>query len=434
MTRVDSVNTSAENIAGKFARRYALAVLVVVYTFNFIDRQILAILLPAIKAEFMVDDWVLGFLAGTAFAVFYATLGMPIALLADRFNRRNLIALALAVWSAMTALSGVAGNVVQLSLARIGVGIGEAGCSPPAHSMIADYYPPKQRATAMGIFTVGISAGIMIAYLAGGWVVENIGWRDAFLIVGLPGLVLALIVRLTVVEPQRGSSEGQEDSDARYGVIAVGRYLYRRSSFLHMSIGAGLAAFNGYAILSFFPSFLVRSHGMSLQVIGMYLGLIIGIATAIGFVGGGYIADRLGTINIKYSFWAISASAITAWLFVFPLFLLENTTIVLVLLFIASVPTNFYLATTFAQTQSLVRLRMRATASAILLFIINIIGLGLGPQFAGILSDFLAPTHGSESMRYSLLAIGAVIGPWAAYHYYAASRYIVRDLARVDAD
>ncbi len=428
------MNAPAGTMVGRSARRYALAVLVVVYTFNFIDRQILAILLPAIKAEFMVDDWVLGFLAGTAFAVFYATLGMPIALLADRFNRRNLIALALAIWSAMTALSGVAANVLQLALARIGVGIGEAGCSPPAHSMISDYYPPEQRATAMGIFTVGISAGIMIAYLAGGWVAQNIGWREAFLIVGLPGLLLALIVRLTVVEPERGSSEGRQDSDARYGVLAVGKFLYHRKSFVHMSLGAALASFNAYAVLSFFPSFLIRSHGMGLQEIGMYLGLIIGIASAIGFVGGGYVADRLGSINIRYAFWTISASAMLGWLLVFPLYLIDHTGVVLILFFVATVPTNVFLATTFAQTQCLVRLRMRATASAIVLFIINIIGLGLGPQLAGILSDFLAVTYGSESMRYSLLTIGVIMGPWVAIHYYLASRHIVRDLARVDSD
>ena len=166
------------------ARRYVLGVLVVVYTFNFIDRQILAILLPSIRAEFGVDDWVLGFLAGPAFAIFYATLGVPIALLGDRWNRRNLIAIAVAIWSAMTALSGVAANIVQLALARIGVGVGEAGFSPPAHSMISDLYPPKERSTAMGIFTLGISIGIMLAYLAGGWVVQNIGWREAFYIVG----------------------------------------------------------------------------------------------------------------------------------------------------------------------------------------------------------------------------------------------------------
>ena len=191
---------SAKNQHGVFSpavRNYALSVLVVVYTFNFIDRQILAILLPAIREEFGVSDVWLGFLTGTAFALFYIILGIPVARYADRHNRRNLIALALAVWSGMTALSGVAANMTHLVLARIGVGIGEAGCSPPAHSMIADYFPPERRSTAMGIFTLGISFGIMIAFLAGGWVVENIGWREAFLVVGIPGIVLALLVRLT---------------------------------------------------------------------------------------------------------------------------------------------------------------------------------------------------------------------------------------------
>ncbi len=416
------------------ARRYSLAVLVIVYTFNFIDRQILAILLPAIKAEFLVDDWVLGFLVGTSFAVFYATLGMPIALLADRWNRRNIVAAALAIWSVMTALSGIAANVGQLALARIGVGIGEAGCSPPAHSMISDYYPPEKRATAMGIFTVGISAGIMIAYLSGGWIAENLGWRQALLIVGLPGLVLALIVRLTVTEPVRGLSEGREDSDARYGIIEVGRFLFDRKSFVHMSLGAALSSFTAYAVLSFFPSFLMRSHGMNLQEIGLYLGLIIGVSSAIGFVGGGYLADRLGSINRKYALWAVAGSALTGWLFVIPMYLLDNATWVLVIFFIASIPTNVYLATTFAQTQGLVRLRMRAAASAILLFVINIIGLGLGPQFAGILSDLLQPGFGADSMRYSLMSIGVVMGPWVAFHYYVAGTHINRDLDRVGQD
>ncbi len=428
------MNSQPGSALSNSARRYSLAVLVVVYTFNFVDRQILAILLPAIKAEFQVADWVLGFLVGTSFAVFYATLGMPIALLADRWNRRNLIAGALAIWSAMTALSGVAANIVQLSLARIGVGIGEAGCSPPAHSMIADYYPPEKRATAMGIFTVGISAGILIAYTSGGWLAENLGWRKALLIVGLPGLVLALIVRYTVTEPVRGMSEGRQDSSARYGVMAVFRFLFSRKSFIHMSLGAALASFNAYAVLAFFPSFLIRSHGMNLQEIGMYLGLIIGVSSAIGFVGGGYIADRVGKINRKYALLTVAGSALAAWVFVFPMYLLDDSNWVLIIFFVASVPTNVYLATTFAQTQGLVRLRMRAAASAILLFIINIIGMGLGPQFAGILSDFLSPGFGSDSMRYSLMSIGAVMGPWVAFHYYAASRHIAGDLDRVEID
>jgi len=413
------------------AKRYALGVLVLVYTFNFIDRQILAILLPAIKAEFAIDDKLLGFLAGPAFAVLYAILGIPIAFLADRSNRRNLIALALAIWSGMTALSGVASNILQLVIARIGVGIGEAGCSPPAHSMIADYYPPEKRSTAMGLYTLGISGGIMIAYLAGGWVAENIGWREAFFIVGIPGLLLALIVRFTIQEPVRGTSENRSDSVDRPGILAVARYLLPRKSFLHMAAGAGLASFSGYAFLSFYPSFLIRSFSMSLSTVGLYLGLILGIAGGLGFAGGGYIADKIGRKSHSLALRTIAISLLAAWVFTFPVFLADSGQESLIFFVVPAIFSNVYLATTFAQTQSLVPLRMRAVASALILFLINIVGLGLGPLLAGILSDYLSQSYGNESLRYSLLVIGAVLTPWTALHYFMAGKYIERDLARV---
>ena len=413
-------------------RRYVLALLVVVYTFNFIDRQILAILLPAIKAEFGVTDTILGFLAGSAFALFYATLGVPIALVADRWNRRNLIALALAIWSGMTALSGVATNIVQLTLARIGVGIGEAGCSPPAHSIISDLYSPHERSTAMGIFTLGISAGIMIAYLAGGWVAENIGWREAFLVVGLPGLALALLVRFTIREPVRGQSDGKKDSAARPGILAVAKFLLGRRSFLHLAMGSGLAAFIGYAIISFFPTFLFRSHGMNVSEIGVWLGIIVGTAGGLGYAGGGYIADRLGRRGQRYALWGVTAATMVAWLFHLPVFLVGNPYLALALFVVPAIFANFYLPTTFAQVQGMVGLRMRAVASALLLFILNSVGLGLGPLVAGFLSDLLEGPFAGDSMRYSLLFIALVVGPWSAWHYFAAGRHIEADLARAD--
>ena len=190
------------------ARHYALGILVVVYTFNFIDRQILSILLEPVKADLGLSDTAMGMLTGFAFAMFYATLGIPIARYADRSNRRNLIALALGIWSFFTALSGVAQNFWHLLAARIGVGVGEAGCSPPAHSMIADYYPAEQRATALGIYSLGIPIGIMFGLFAGGWINEFFGWRMAFFVVGLPGIILALVVRFTLAEPPRGLAEG----------------------------------------------------------------------------------------------------------------------------------------------------------------------------------------------------------------------------------
>jgi MFS family permease len=417
-------------VSSPSTRRYTLAVLVVVYTFNFVDRQIISILLPAIKSEFVLNDWVLGFISGSAFALFYATLGIPIALIADRWNRRNLIAISLAVWSAMTVLSGTAANVTQLTLARIGVGVGEAGCSPPAHSMISDYYPPEQRASAMGIYTLGISAGIMIAYLAGGWVVQNIGWREALLIVGLPGILLAVVVRFTLKEPPRGMSEGLIDQGDCVSVLTVVRLLASRRSFVHMSLGAGLASFGAYAIANFFPSFLVRSHGMNPAEIGVYLGLILGIAGGLGFAGGGYVADHLGRRRQRLALWGVSAASILGWLFLFPIYLSDNTSLIIALFVIPVIFSNFYLATTFAQTQGLVGLRMRGVASALVLFLINIIGLGFGPLTTGILSDYLAADFGQDSMRYALLIVGGVVGPWSAFHYYRAGHAIEADLAQ----
>lgn len=433
MAAIDPIELPGSPVAISAAtRRYVLGLLVVVYMFNFIDRQILAILLPAIQAEFGISDSILGFLAGSAFALFYATLGIPIALIADRWNRRNLIAVAVAVWSGMTALSGAAANVTHLALARIGVGIGEAGCSPPAHSMISDLYPPAQRSTAMGIFTLGISAGIMIAYLAGGWVAQNIGWREAFFIVGIPGIVLALLVRFTIDEPVRGHSDGKADSGERASVMDVVRFLVKRRSFIHLAVGSGLAAFGGYAVISFFPTFLYRSHAMNLSEIGVYLGIILGTAGGLGFAGGGYVADRLGRRNQRYALWGVAAALIIGWIFLVPVYLVGSPYLAFALFVLPSIFSNFYLATTFAQIQGLVRLRMRAVASALLLFILNSIGLGLGPQFTGVLSDLLAPTFGNESMRYSLLIVGSIIGPWSALHYYLAGRHIEGDLARAD--
>lgn len=432
MTDVAESGGAGSSSVSVAARRYALGVLAVVYTFNFIDRQILAILLPAIKAEFEVADWVLGFLAGSAFALFYATLGVPIALLADRWNRRNLIALALAVWSGMTALSGAAQNIVQLALARIGVGIGEAGCSPPAHSMISDYYPPDKRSTAMGVFTLGISCGIMIAYLAGGWVVENIGWREALFIVGVPGLLLAIVVRLTVPEPVRGLSEGRADSADRATIVSVARFLLQRRSFVHLALGSGLAAFGGYSVASFFPTFLVRTHEMNPSMIGVYLGLILGIAGGLGFAGGGYVADRLSATGRKRSLEGVAGALMVSWAFHFPVYLSGSGAAALTWLIVPAVFSNFYLATTLAQVQGLVGLRMRGVASAFMLFILNIIGLGMGPQVTGILSDLLSPAFGDDSMRYSLLAVSVVVLPWAALHYVLAARHIDADLSRAD--
>ena len=407
-----------------------MVLLAVVYMFNFIDRQILAILLPAIKNEFAVSDAFLGLLTGTAFALFYVTLGVPIGYYADRANRRNLIAGALALWSAMTALCGLALNIWHLLLARIGVGVGEAGCSPPAHSIIADLYPPEHRSTAMGFYTLGISAGIMFAYLGGGWVVENIGWREALLIVGIPGIFLALLVRFTMPEPERGASENREDRGATPSLTLVFTFLLQRRSFVHLALGAGLASFVGYAVINFLPSFMVRSFDWGIARLGFWLGLIVGIAGGAGYFFGGVIADRLGQNGARRSLLFIALAMLITAVF-FLAMLMSATPQLALLLFILPVLTmNAYLAPSLSLTQSLVSLRMRAVASAVVLLVINVIGLALGPWLTGLLSDAMHPQFGNESIRYALLSVTSVLLPWAAWHFYRSAQVIDDDLSR----
>ncbi len=409
------------------ARHYALGILVVVYTFNFIDRQILSILLQPVKDDLGLSDTAMGMLTGFAFAAFYATLGIPIARFADRSNRRNLIAWALGIWSLMTAVSGLAQNFWHLLLARIGVGIGEAGCSPPAHSMIADYYPADQRATALGIYSLGIPFGIMFGLFAGGWINEFFGWRAAFFVVGLPGILLALLVRFTLREPPRGMAEGRADVSDQPGVGETLRYLWAKKSFRHMSFAAALTAFVGYGFVTWAPSFLARSYGMGTGEIGTWFGLILGIPGGIGIALGGYFADRFGARDPRWFLWTTAVALLLAVPLNVFIYLSTDSTAALLAMILPVLLGNFYQATTFSQTQGISALRMRAVAAGILLFIINIIGLGLGPQIVGILSDLLNPRYGDESLRYALL-ICSFLYVWAAAHYFAAGRHLKDDL------
>ncbi len=416
-------------VFSKEARHYALSILVVVYTFNFIDRQILSILLEPIKQDLGLSDTQLGMLTGFAFALFYATLGIPIARYADRGNRRNLIVVALTVWSAMTALSGVAQNFWHLLAARIGVGVGEAGCSPPAHSMIADYFPAEKRATALGIYSLGIPIGILFGFVAGGWLNEFFGWRVAFFVVGVPGLLLAILVRYGLREPTRGMAEGREDVGIQPTIKETFRFLWAKRSFRHISYGGALTAFVGYGVVTWVPSFLIRSHGMETGEAGTYLGLILGIPGGIGIVLGGWMADRYGSRDTRWYLWVASIALLLGTPFAFGIYLSDTPAMSLLFLIMPVLLGNFYQATTFSQVQGLVTLRMRSVAAAVLLFILNIIGLGAGPQAVGVVSDLLRDQYGEESLRYSLL-IFSFVNIWAAYHFYVAGKYLKDDLVK----
>ena len=408
-------------------RHYALGILVVIYTFNFIDRQILSILLEPVKTELDLSDTQMGMLTGFAFAMFYATLGIPIARYADRSNRRNLIVAALSVWSLFTALSGLAQNFWHMLIARIGVGVGEAGCSPPAHSMVADYYPSDQRATALGIYSLGIPFGIMFGLFVGGWINELFGWRMAFFVVGVPGLLLAVLARYTLTEPPRGMAEGRADTSDQPSVRETLVYLWRKKSFRHMSFAAALAAFAGYGFVVWIPSFLIRSFDMNTGEIGTWFGLILGIPGGLGIVLGGYLADRFGARDPKWFLWTTAVALLITVPFNMIIYLATDSTTALLGMIIPVLLGNFYQATTFSQTQGISALRMRAVAAGILLFIINIIGLGMGPQMVGIMSDLLNSTYGDESLRYALL-LCALVNLWAAFHYFIAGRHLADDL------
>lgn len=269
-------------------RNYTLFILTTVYVFNFVDRQILVILQESIKQELNLSDTQLGLMSGFTFAIFYVSFGIPIARLADKGNRRNIIAVSLTIWSAMTALSGAAQNFIQLLLARIGVGIGEAGGSPPAHSIISDLFPAKKRATALAIYSTGISIGILIGFLLGGWIDQYFGWRTAFLVVGIPGILFALILRFTIKEPPRGLSEkGNAIVDQHHSMKDVFRLLREKRSFRYIALGAGLAAYVSYTATSWLPPFMARVHGMGSGEIGTWLSLIFGIGSGLGYFMGG---------------------------------------------------------------------------------------------------------------------------------------------------
>lgn len=410
-----------------FTRRYVLGVLVLVYTFNFIDRQILSILLEAIKADLLLSDQALGFLSGFAFAAFYSTMGIPIAIWSDRGNRRNLIAIALSVWSIMTALSGLAQNFWHLALARIGVAIGEAGGSPPSHSLISDYYPPRKRATALGIYALGIPFGIMFGLFLGGWINEAFGWRKAFFIVGLPGIILALVVRFTITEPERGISENKQDQkDDKPSVKETFRYLLSKPAFVQISIANSLAAFVGYGVITWYPAFLIRTHELGTAEIGLWLGLIMGLVGGAGMYLGGFLSDKFGSQDTRWYLWTPGVILVATVPFGIAGYIAENLVLVLVWFAPTILAGNFWQATSFAQVQTMAQLRMRSMASAILLFLINIIGLGFGPWAVGILSDVLQPIYGKDSLRWSLCFF-SLLNIWAGYHFYRAGLRLAED-------
>lgn len=407
-------------------RRYVLGILLVVYTFNYLDRQILSILLEPIKHDLGLSDTALGFLTGIVFALFYATLGVPIAMLADRANRTKIIAISLAIWSGMTALSGTATSFFQLAMFRIGVGVGEAGGSPPAHSLLADYFPPEKRSTALGIYSLGVPFGILFGFMIGSQIYELIGWRAAFYVVGVPGIILALVLWFTVKEPPRGHTEvAVSDGDAP-ALMSVVRYIMGRPTLRHVIAGSTLIAFTGYGFVTWAAAFLIRTHGMTVGEVGMSLALIIGIFGGLGTFFGGYLADKLQARDARWQSWVVAVPSLVTAIPAIAMYLVDSKNIALVLFTMPAITGSLFLGPSLAMVQNLVHLRMRAVASAFYLFILNLIAMGCGPQFVGLVSDLLEPSYGSDSLRYALL-LSSLFAIWGAIHYILAGRTLVAD-------
>ncbi|MEZ5504175.1 MAG: MFS transporter [Halioglobus sp.] len=420
--------SSADSTISHRAAGYGLFILTLVYAFNFIDRQILVILQEPIKLELGLSDAQLGLLSGFSFALVYITAGIPIAYWADRGHRRNIIAAALTIWSGMTALSGLAQNYGHLLLARIGVGIGEAGGSPPAHSMISDYYPPARRGTALSIYSTGVHVGVLLGFLLGGLISQAYGWRVAFMAVGLPGVLLAVVLVLTVREPPRGRWETAAQAAYRPDFRQTLALLSSYRSFWYLASAGGLTAFVSYGNGNFAPSFLVRNHGLEIGQVGILLAIFGGGGGMLGTFLGGYLADRMGVREKRWYLWLPAIAGALALPLGFPYLLLDDITLVIASMFAVTILLNTYLGPCLAMSHTLAPPAMRALTSAVLFFVFNMIGLGLGPLTVGLLSDFYVPYLGDQSLRYAMLTVG-VLGSPAVLLFILAARHLPADLA-----
>ncbi len=455
------------------AGRWTIVVLLLaVQIFANVDRQVLNVVVEPVKAEFGLSDKVMGLLTGAAFSVFYAILGVPLALLADRANRRNLIAAAIAVWSAMTVFCGLATTALQLILARIGVAVGEAGAGPASQSIVSDLFAPKERAMPMAMLAVGPNLGIMFGFIAGSMLAEAFGWRMAFLVVGVPGLLMALIILAAMREPRRGYVDGFKDepddeewvkfktrmaealtgtamsilfdgqlfSRLRKIIVAIWdfgfgdlvRTIIKRRSLLWIIAGFSCAGMFGYGAIAWATAFFHRSYGLSPGEIGPIIGILVGVGGAVGTLAGGWLADRTGKRDVRWRLWIICITASIAAPLSIAAFLANNQWLTLALLTLPASLAIFHAGPSFALVQELVPLRLRALAAAFLLFCLNVIGGGLGPFIVGLLSDLMAPSLGRESLRYAMMALTVPI-VLSMLFYYLAARRLPRDLAEAHA-
>jgi predicted MFS family arabinose efflux permease len=408
-------------------RRYVLGALTLVLTLNYLDRCLVLLLLQPIKIDLHLSDTQLGFLTGIAFGLFYATLGVPIARRADRGNRVHLTSLAIGLWGLTVMACVRVQSFAQLACARIAAAVGEAGCMPPTYSLLGDYFPgAAERPRAMAVYWLASPLSALIGFIAGGKLSELYGWRAAFLILGIPGIVTAALIWLTVGEPRASRPPPSRlEEPSLHDVL---RLLWGQDSSRHLCIALVLLLTMAYGLAPWYAAFMMRSHSMTVAEVGFWFGLIFGVSGIAGTLLGGYLAGgRFANEERKQM--RLCAVTVAALSPCFMLFLLvPGTNASLASLVPLLVIFNVFLGPTFSLLQRLVPERMRATVLAVVMLLANLIGMGLGPQAVGFLSDRLRPALGSDSLRFAMLAV-SLVALWAGFHYWAVGRTVERDLA-----
>ncbi|MGX7894046.1 spinster family MFS transporter [Tsuneonella sp. HG222] len=408
----------------------AVTILTAIATIGFVDRIVLNVLAVPIQAEFDLSDTEVGLLTGLAFAVLNVTLGLFVARQAERRRRLSLIAFGTFAWSIATALCGLVGNFFQLMLARIGVGVGEAVGLPAIQSVLADYFPPERRATAVSVLLLSPPIGAFIGSAIGGWIGQEYGWRTAFMVFMIPGVLLALAAWAFLAEPPRGRYD-VETSDEVPSIGAVLGRLFALPSARNLLIGSTVASLVGFGLNSFMAFLLIRKFDFTLAQAGVFAGLLASLPGAVSVVLGGRLADRFGTRRMRaYAEVPGYCLLVAAPIYIFAI-TRSDVTMLLALVFVAALFQYTYLGVTYGVFQNLLHSRMRATGSAVLNGIYSLLGQGLGPLVVGALSDRLAREHGAGDGLAFAMAVTATLYFWAAAHYLLAARHIGPDMARV---
>jgi MFS family permease len=431
-TRDVSATPPADD-AGITRRWYVLLVLTLVYALSIADRFVMSTLIEPIKADLGLSDSSIGFLTGSSLAFFYVTAGLPLATLADRANRRNMIALALGAWSAMTTLCGFAQNYWQLLLARIGVGVGEAGGTPPSASLLSDYFSPRRRALALSVYSVGAALGSMMGSSAG-YASDAWGWRAAFYVLGAPGVLVAVLVAVTIREPARGRLDEAAPAATARGATTPGattratlkdtlKFSRVQPALLHTWLGATVFSLWAWGLMWWSPSFLVRSHGMSLGDAGGALSLMHGIGGTAVLLLTMLIMGPLGRRDPRLVAWFVAASIVIGTIPSIIAYSATSSRTALLAMWVFIPLSYATFGPTFALLQNLVPASMRAQAVAVMLFCANIANLVIAPQVVGLASDLLRPLYGAESLRHVLIPM-AFVGFWAAWHYWRCAKYL----------